>query len=153
MSLAEALERRAAVPQETIARVREATPRVQHLEGEKALARLAVDEGIATPDVVRELVEESKRAGFAEGIGVLLQRRGLLAEERARQLFQTRQVALAEARARREHALCELVSSLAPRFSPEEKTRLGAVFEIDETSRPAPIVVGPRSSAEPPPPS
>jgi serine/threonine-protein kinase len=133
MSLAEALERRAVVPRDTIARVRDATPKVQHLEAEKALARLAVDEGIATPEVVRSLVEESRLGGFKDGLGVLLQQRGLLVEERARQLFQTRQVALAEARARREGALAELVRTLAPRFSPGERSRLGVVFDVDDS--------------------
>src|SRR5688572_19613320 len=99
LSLAEALERRAVIPAETIMRVRDAAPKVQHLEAEKALARLVVDEGIATPDMVRSLVEESRQQGFKEGLGVLLQKRGYLVEERARTLFQTRQVALAEARA------------------------------------------------------
>src|SRR5438067_1060137 len=63
MSLAEALERRAVVPRETIARVRDAAPKVQHLESEKLLARLVVDEGLATPDMVRSLVEESRHNG------------------------------------------------------------------------------------------
>src|SRR5579872_3181790 len=93
MSLAEALERRAVVPQETIARVRDATPKVQHLEAEKALARLVVDEGLASADRVRSVVEESRQGGFKVGLGVLLQRQGILTEDRAKQIFQTRQVA------------------------------------------------------------
>jgi serine/threonine-protein kinase len=157
MSLAEALERRAVVPAETIARVRDATPKVQHLEAEKALARLVVDEGLATADRVRSVVEESRQGGFKEGLGVLLQRQGLLTEERAKAIFQTRQVALAEARARRETALGELIRTLPPRYTPEEKVRLAKVFEVEEGARPTTILPRTLLTEEalqaPPPPS
>ena len=140
LSLAEALERRAVIPRETIARVRDATPKVQHLESEKALARLVVEEGLATPDMVRACVEESRQDGFKNGLGILLQRQGVLTDDKAKQIFQTRQVALAEARSRREGALGELVRTLAPRFSPEERARLATVFEVDEALRPTTVL-------------
>ncbi|HZU95982.1 MAG TPA: serine/threonine-protein kinase [Planctomycetota bacterium] len=157
MSLAEALERRAVVPAETIARVRDATPKVQHLESEKALARLVVDEGLATADKVRSVVEESRQGGFKVGLGVLLQRQGVLTEERAKAIFQTRQVALAEARVRREAALGELIRTLPPRYTPEEKVRLAKVFEVEEGARPTTIMPRTLLTEEalqsPPPPS
>jgi serine/threonine-protein kinase len=135
LSLAEALERRAVVPRETIARVRDAAPKIQHLEAEKALARLVVDDGLATPDMVRAIVEESRQKGFTEGLGVLLQKQGVLTGDKAKEIFSARQVGLAEARARRESALGELIRTLGPRFSPEERARISRVFEIEESAR------------------
>jgi serine/threonine-protein kinase len=147
MSLAEALERRAAVSAPTIARVRDTLPRFQHLEAEKALARLVVDEKLATPEVVRQLVEENRAQGYKAGLGVLLQQRGVLSVDAAKRLFQTRQVALAEARARRERALVELLKTLAPRFSPDENRRLSLVFEVEDGARQTTMFVAP--AAEP----
>ena len=161
MSLAEALERRAAVAAPTIARVRDALQKVQHLEAEKALARLVVDEKLSTPEVVRQLVDESRAQGFQAGLGVLLQQRGILSPENAKRLFQTRQVALAEARARRERSLSDYLHSLAPRFGPEEHRRLAQVFDVDDGLRqttafvapPEPVEsAAPVASAPPPPP-
>lgn len=152
LSLAEALERRAAVAPSTIGRVRDALQKVQHLESEKALARLVVEEKLATPEVVRQLVEESRAGGFHTGIGVLLQERGLLRPEDAKRLFQTRQVALAEARARRERSLGDLIATLGRRYSPEEHRRLAQVFEVDESLRATTTFVAPQEPLDAPPP-
>src|SRR5262245_50919279 len=58
LARAEPLERRRAVPADVLERIRQALARAQHLEAEKAFARLVVEAGLAQPDVVRALVEE-----------------------------------------------------------------------------------------------
>ncbi|MBI3725281.1 serine/threonine protein kinase [bacterium] len=154
MSLAEALERRAAVAKPQLDRVRDALERVQYLEGEKALARLVVDEKIAPPETVKLLVEEIRSNGFKDGLCATLLKRGMIDEKNARRLFQTRQIGLAEARRKRERALADYLVFLPPRFGPDERQRLNSIFEIDETPKPGsspvvPTVTVPTTPAPP----
>jgi serine/threonine-protein kinase len=129
LALAEALGRRRIVFPDVLERARASQAHAQHLEEEKAFARLVVEEGLAPPETVRALVEESRAQGFREGLGPMMVRRAILSDAQAGKLFMRRQMALAEARTRREKVFAEGLAGLGASFTKEHEQRILELFD------------------------
>ncbi len=131
MGVADALCRRGALEQKTVARIRRAEALTMLIRAEKLLGRLVVERNLAPYEVVHQEHETLKAEGFRNGgLGQKLVERGVLTDAQVDELFDEQMMSLVERRERMEVELKTLLLGLGPAFGPEQEVRIRETFGL-----------------------